>query len=38
MMEDALDMRVIAKIQHCANSGLIPGSDKFRTQVAALVE
>jgi putative transposase len=38
VMKDVLDMRVVAKIRHCANSGLILGSEKFRNQVAALVE
>jgi len=33
-----LDQDVIAKIRHCANSGLILGSERFRAQVARMIE
>jgi putative transposase len=38
LMNAALDQDVIAKIRHCANSGLVLGSEKFRSQVARRVE
>ena len=38
LMSETLDSDVIAKIRHCANSGLVLGSEKFRTQVAKMVQ
>ena len=38
LMSELLDLDVIAKIRHCANTGLVLGSKKFRKQVAAMVE
>jgi hypothetical protein len=32
-MSELLDLDVIAKIRHCANTGLVIGSEKFRKQV-----
>ena len=37
VMSETLDSDVIAKIRHCANSGLVLGSEKFRTQIARMV-
>ena len=31
-----LDTDTIARIRHCANTGLVLGTEKFRAQVAAL--
>jgi putative transposase len=38
LMCEALDQDVIAKIRHCANAGLVLGSEKFRLQVAKMVK
>ena len=35
---EALDQDVIAKIRHCANAGLVLGTEKFRSQIAKMVE
>ena len=35
-VKEALDTDMIARIRHCANTGLILGTEKFRVQVAAL--
>ena len=32
MISESLDINVIAKIRHCANKGLILGTEKFRKQ------
>ena len=36
LVGEALDMHTIARIRHCANTGLVLGSEQFREQVAAL--
>ena len=38
LMSELLDLDVIAKIRHCANTGLVLGTEKFRKQVAVMVE
>jgi len=38
LMSELVDLDVIAKIRHCANTGLVLGSEKFRKQVAVMVE
>ncbi len=38
LMSELLDLAVIAKIRHCANTGLVLGTEKFRKQVADMVE
>jgi hypothetical protein len=35
-VKDALDTDTIARIRHCANTGLVLGTEKFRVQVATL--
>lgn len=37
LVGEALEQDIIAKIRHCANSGLVLGTEKFRAQVAQLV-
>ena len=37
-MSELLDLDVIAKIRHCANTGLVLGTEKFRKRVAVMVE
>ncbi len=37
-MSELLELDVIAKIRHCANTGLVLGTEKFRKQVAVMVE
>ena len=37
-MRELLDPDVITKIRHCANTGLILGTEKFKKQVADMVE
>ena len=37
-MSELLDLDVIAKIHHCANTGLVLGTEKFKIQVAVMVE
>jgi putative transposase len=37
LMSELVDLDVIAKIRHCANTGLVLGSEKFRKQVAIMV-
>jgi hypothetical protein len=37
LMGEKLDSEVITKIRHCANSGLVLGSEKFKAQVDNLV-
>jgi putative transposase len=37
LMSEVVDQDVIAKIRHCANSGLVLGSEKFKLQVARMV-
>lgn len=31
--QESMDDEVIAKVRHCANTGLVPGTEKFRQQV-----
>ena len=38
LVSEALDQDVIAKIRHCANAGLVLGTEKFRSQVTKMVE
>ncbi len=38
LVSEILDVDVIAKIRHCANTGLVLGSEKFRNQVAEMVD
>lgn len=38
MVGEALAQNVITKIRHCANSGLVLGTENFRTQVSKLVQ
>ena len=38
LISELLDLDVIARTRHCANTGLVLGSDKFRKQVAAMGE
>ena len=38
LMRELVDLDVIAKIRHCANTGLVLGTEKFRKQVAVMVE
>jgi len=38
LMSELLDLDVIAKIRHCANTGLVLGTEKFRKQVADMVD
>jgi putative transposase len=38
LVGEALDQDVIEKIRHCANAGLVLGTEKFRSQVAKMVE
>jgi len=35
-VREVLDTETIAKIRHCANTGLVLGTEKFRAQVATL--
>ena len=35
-VKEALDIEMIARIRHCANTGLVLGTEKFRAQVATL--
>jgi len=37
-MSELLDLDVIAKIRHCANTGLVLGSEKFKKHVAIMVD
>ena len=36
LMNEKLDSEIITKIRHCANSGLVLGSEKFRVEVGSL--
>jgi len=38
LMRELLDLDVIAKIRRCTNTGLVLGTEKFRMQVAVMVE
>ncbi len=38
MVGEALEQNVIAKIRHCAHSGLVLGTENFRKQVSKLVQ
>lgn len=38
LIAEAVDQDVIANIRHCANSGLVLGSEKFRLQAARMLE
>jgi len=38
LMNEALDQEVVAKIRHCASTGLVLGSEQFRAQVARMVQ
>jgi hypothetical protein len=31
---ETLDIEIIAKVRHCAHTGLVPGTEKFREQVS----
>jgi len=37
-MRELVDLAVIAKIRHRANTGLVLGTEKFRKQVVNMVE
>ncbi len=37
-MSEFVALDVIAKIRHCANTGLVLGTEKFKKQVADMVE
>jgi len=37
-MSEFVALDVIAKIRHCANTGLVLGTEKFRKQVADMIE
>jgi hypothetical protein len=34
--QKTLDIEIPAKVRHCANTGLVPGTEKFREQVKKL--
>jgi hypothetical protein len=34
LIQKAFDQELVSKIRHCANSGLMLGTEKFRAQVA----
>ncbi len=36
LVSDAIDLEVVARIRHCANKGLVLGSEAFRGQIAKL--
>ncbi len=36
LMSELVDLDAITKIRHCANTGLVLGSEKFRKQVTGL--
>jgi len=36
LMNEALEVDVIAKIRHCVNTGLVLGTESFRNQVASM--
>ncbi len=36
LINETLDTEVIAKVRHCANTGLVPGPEIFREQVKSL--
>ena len=38
LMSELPDLDVIAKIRHCANTGLVLGTEKFKKQVADMIE
>jgi len=38
LVSDALDQEVISKIRHCANSGLVLGTEQFRKQFVGMPE
>ena len=38
LMSELLDLEIIAKIRHCANTGLVLGTEKFRKQVANMIK
>jgi putative transposase len=38
LISELVDLDVVAKIRHCANTGLVLGSEKFRKQVAVMIE
>jgi putative transposase len=38
LIGEALDQDLVAKIRHCANAGLVLGTEKFRSQIARMVE
>jgi len=37
-MSELLEQQVMIKIRHCVNTGLVLGSEKFRKQVAGIIE
>ena len=38
LISELLEQEVMAKIRHCVNKGLVLGSEKFRKQVAVMIE
>jgi len=37
LVSEAMDADVVAKIRHCVNTGLVPGTDTFRDQASAML-
>ena len=38
LMSELVDLDVMAKIRRCTNTGLVLGTEKFKIQVAVMVE
>ena len=38
LISGLLEQQVMVKIRHCVNTGLVLGSEKFRKQVAGMIE
>ena len=38
LMSELLEQEVMVKIRHCVNTGLVLGSEKFRQQIAEMIE
>jgi hypothetical protein len=38
LMSELLEQQVMVKIRHCVNTGLVHSSEKFRKQVAGMIE
>ena len=36
LVNESLDMETVAKVRHCANTGLVLGTESFRQQVSRL--